>query len=146
MTLALPAVHFNGYFLASTLEFGSLHLHDPARKTADPLPAVRIVLIESCPYLLLAHSALANEIYTFCVHALPLRELEMEVYTFAHLLTDETTGQFQPLAAKIVWHTSSQLRHQAKLHPLTLAAGQQDTRFQICKEPFLTIGKNSLPR
>ncbi len=112
-----PVTNFNGAFVVKSLEVGSIIV------SKQRIPAVRIAVRQITSYTVLAHGAVAAEIYAYCHTAYEQGETRLEAYTPCYLIADQH-GNLAPVVASVTWYVSSALREESADKVLAVLNGK----------------------
>jgi hypothetical protein len=104
MNNAAPIINFNGAFLVDSLEVGSLLM------CSKRVTAVKILLLQTMRYSILAHGRTAAEIYAYCFESHLSGNKKLEAYAPCYLVADQQSGGMLPMVVSITWHIKTALR------------------------------------
>ena len=132
MIHAVPVIDFIGALQVESLELGTIDVN------AQPIPAVKFLLIQNQPYLILASGHQAREIYAYCAVALEKAISELDVKLTCTLIMD-VNGNLHTITSRITWYTSSTLREHAAARLLNIFEKSAQGEFKISDVPFIKI-------
>jgi hypothetical protein len=104
MNISVPIINFNGAFLVDSLEVGSLLLF------SKRVTAVKISVLQSITFSVVAHGRPAAEIYAYCVEAHLSSKKRLEAHAPSYLVIDQQSGSMLPVIASITWYIKPALR------------------------------------
>ena len=132
MIHAVPVIDFVGVLQVGSLELGTIEVN------AQPIPAVKFLLKQNQPYLILASGHQAGEICAYCVVALEkgIGEIDMKL---ACTLIMDIEGNLHTVTSQITWYTSSTLREHAAVRILDIFGKGEMGEFGSCDTPFMKM-------
>jgi hypothetical protein len=132
MPHAVPVIDFIGVLQVNSLVLGTIEVN------AQPIPAVKFLLKQNQPYLILASGHQAGEIYAYCTTALEkgISEIDMKITC---TLTMDVDGNFHTITSRLTWYTSSSLREHAAARVLNIFEKGARGEFETCAAPFMKI-------
>ena len=132
MIHAVPVIDFVGVLQVDSLELGTIEVN------AQPIPAVKFLLKQNQPYLILASGHLAGEVYAYCTVALEkgIGEIDMKI---ACTLIMDIEGNLHTVTSQITWYTSSTLRELAAARILNIFEKGAQGGFKTTEVPFIKI-------
>jgi hypothetical protein len=104
MSIPAPIINFNGAFLVDSLEVGSLLL------STRRVTALKISVLQTMIYSVLAYGRPAAEIYAYCFEAHKTGKKKLEAHTPCYLVADRQSGGMLPVIASITWYVKPALR------------------------------------
>jgi hypothetical protein len=132
MTHAVPVIDFVGVLQVGSLVLGTIEVN------AQPIPAVKFLLKQNQPYLILASGHQAGEICAYCAVALEkgIGEIDMKI---ACTLIMDVDGNLHTITSQITWYTSSTLREHAAARILHIFEKGALGGFKTTEVPFIKI-------
>lgn len=132
MIHAVPVIDFVGVLQVDSLEIGTIEVN------AQPIPAVKFLLKQNQPYLILASGHQAGEIYAYCIVALEkgIGEIDMKI---ACTLIMDVDGNLHTITSRLTWYTSSTLREHAAARFLNIFEKSAQGEFKTSDVPFIKI-------
>lgn len=126
---------FLGVIEINSLEIGSIEMD------AQPIPAVRFLLKQNKPYLILASGHLAEEIYAYCVAAFEkgIKGIDVKI---ACVLIMDIKGSLHAAVSSIGWYTSRNLREHVAISILDVFERGTKSNFKTCDTPFIVVEKS----
>lgn len=141
MTLKIltgPLINFNGTFLVDTLVVGSLLIAE--RRTF----AVRVDLLQTRRYPVIAHGQHAAEIYAYCLDGYKQGRTKLEAYSPCHLVTNREDGNLIPIVSRITWYLSPEMKTRCEATVRSILDGDipGDERFPMFDgKPFAKLNE-----
>jgi len=132
MTHAVPVIDFVGVLQVGSLVLGTIEVN------AQPIPAVRFLLKQNQPYLILASGHQAGEVYAYCAVALEKRIGEIDMKIACTLIMD-IDGNLHTITSRLTWYTSSTLRKHAAARILHIFENELQGEFKTSDVPFIKI-------
>ncbi len=132
MIHAVPVIDFVGVLQVGSLELGTIEVN------AQPIPAVKFLLKQNQPYLILASGHQAGEIYAYCVVALEKGIGEIDMKIVCTLIMD-IDGNLHTITSRLTWYTSSTLRELAAARMLDIFDNGVSGEFKTSDVPFMKI-------
>ncbi len=132
MPHTVPVIDFIGALQVDSLELGAIEVN------TQPIPAVKFLLKQNKPYLILASGHQAGEIYAYCTVALKNGIGEIDIKIACTLIMD-TEGNLHTITSCLTWYTSSTLREHAAARMLNIFDIGPSREFKTSEVPFMRI-------
>ena len=132
MIHAVPVIDFVGVLQVESLELGTIEVN------AQPIPAVKFLLKQNQPYLILASGHQAGEICAYCAVALEKKIGEIDMKIACTLIMD-VDGNLHTITSRLTWYTSSTLRELAAARILHIFEKGVQEEFKKSEVPFIKI-------
>jgi len=132
MIHAVPVIDFVGVLQVGSLEIGTIEVN------AQYIPAVKFLLKQNQPYLILASGHLAGEIGAYCAVALEKGIGEIDMKIVCTLIMD-VENNLHMVTTQISWYTSSILREHAATRILNIFERGAQGEFKTSDIPFIKI-------
>ena len=132
MIHAVPVIDFVGVLQVGSLELGTIEVN------AQPIPAVKFLLKQNQPYVILASGHQAGEVYAYCTVALEkgIGEIDMKI---ACALIRDVDGNLHTITSCLTWYSSSEIREQAAARILNIFEKAVQGGFKTSDVPFIRI-------